>query len=123
MRLCLDELYTPVIAAQLRQLGHDVVSVHDRPALLGTPDAELVTLMTAERRAIATDNVADFLPVVTRLALAGDHHSGLLLTSDSSLPRSRNTIGLFVRTLDRYLHAHTAEDALRDRIEWLRPTS
>lgn len=54
MRLCLDELYTPPIAAQLRQRDHDVISVHDRPGLLGTPDRELQALMTAERRAIVT---------------------------------------------------------------------
>lgn len=51
MRLCLDELYTPLIAARLRELGHDVVSVHDRPALLGTPDPELLTLM-ADRKSV-----------------------------------------------------------------------
>jgi hypothetical protein len=121
MRLCLDELYTPLIAARLRELGHDVVSVHDRPALLGTPDPELLKLMAAEHRAILTDNVADFMAVITGLALAGDEHYGLLLTSDASMPRSRNTVGLFVRTLDHYLRGHTADDALRNRIDWLAP--
>jgi Domain of unknown function (DUF5615) len=123
MRLCLDELYTPLIASQLRGLEHDVVSIHDRPALLGTPDRELVALMFAERRAILTENVADFMPVVSRLALAGEEHYGLLLTSDASMPRSRNTIGLFVRTLDRYLREHPSEEALRNRVDWLRPVT
>jgi hypothetical protein len=121
MSLCLDELYTPLIAARLRELGHDVVSVHDRPPLLGTPDPELLRLMAAEHRAILTDNVADFMAVITGLALAGDDHYGLLLTSDAAMPRSRNTIGLFVRTLDHYLRGRTAEDALRNRIDWLTP--
>jgi hypothetical protein len=123
MRLCLDELYTPLIAAQLRQRDHDVISVHDRPGLLGTPDRELQDLMTAERRAIVTANVADFMILVSRLALADDHHYGLLLTSDAAMPRSRNTVGLYVRSLNRYLRAHPAEDALRDRVDWLHPAA
>jgi hypothetical protein len=123
MRLCLDELYSPLIACQLRGLEHDVMSVHDRPALLGTPDRELVAVMFAERRAILTDNVADFLAVVSRLALAEEEHYGLLLTSHASMPRSRNTVGPFVRTVDRYLREHPSEEALRSRVDWLWPAA
>ena len=121
MKLCLDEPYTPLIAAELRQLGHDVVCVHDRPALHGTPDAELLALMTVERRALLTANVADFVALASRLAAEGTEHYGVLLTSDASMPRSRNTIGAYVHTLDGYLGAHPAEDALRNRVDWLRP--
>ena len=121
MRLCLDELYTPLIAAELRQLGHDAISVHDRPALLGTPDRELLAFMTAERRTILTANVGDFMALVSQLAVEGGDHYGLLLTSDVSMPRSRNTIGLYVRVLDGYLGARPGEDALRNRVDWLRP--
>jgi hypothetical protein len=121
MRLCLDELYTPPIAAELRQLGHDVISVHDRASLLGTPDAELLASMADERRALLTANVADFMALISRLAVDGGQHYGIVLTSDASMPRSRNTIGLWVLTLDGYLGAHGAEDALRNRVDWLRP--
>jgi hypothetical protein len=121
MRLCLDELYTPLIAAELRQLGHDVISVHDRASLLGTPDAELLASMADERRALLTANVADFMALISRLAVDGGQHYGIVLTSDASMPRSRNTIGLWVLTLDGYLGAHRAEDALRNRVDWLRP--
>jgi hypothetical protein len=121
MRLCLDELYTPLIAAQLRELDHDAISVHDRSGLPGTSDRDLLELMVAERRAVLTANVADFMIVVSRLAVEGRDHHGLLLTSDAAMPRSRNTVGLYVRTIDRYLVAHPAEDALRNRVDWLRP--
>ena len=123
MRLCLDELYTPLIAARLRKLDHDVISVHDRSGLLGTPERDLLELMAAERRAIVTANIADFMALVSRLALEGRDHHGLLLTSDAAMPRSRNTIGLYVRTIDRYLIAHPAEDALRNRVGWLAPSA
>jgi len=123
MRLCLDELYTPLIAAQLRDLGHDAVSVHDRSGLLGTPDRELLELMAAERRALVTANVADFMILASRLALEGRDHYGLLLTSDAAMPRSRNTIGLYVRSIDQYLVTHQAEDSLRNGVDWLQPGS
>lgn len=123
MRLCLDELYTPLIAAQLRELDHDAISVHDRSGLLGTPDRELLELMAAEGRALLTANVADFMVLVSRLALEGRDHHGVLLTSDTAMPRSRNTIGLYVRTIDRYLIAHPTEDALRNRVDWLTPAA
>ena len=123
MRLCLDELYTPLIAAQLRELDHDAISVHDRSSLLGTPDRELLELMASEGRALLTANVADFMVLVSRLALEGRDHHGVLLTSDTAMPRSRNTIGLYVRTIDRYLIAHPTEDALRNRVDWLTPAA
>ena len=87
MRLCLDEHYSPSIAAQLRERGHDVISVQDRPALVGLPDRQLVELVADERRAIVTENVGDFVPIVARLALEGRNHSGLVLTSGAALPR------------------------------------
>ena len=117
------QLYTPLIAAQLRELDHDAISVHDRSGLLGTPDRDLFELMAAKGRAIFTANVAGFMVLVSQLALEGRDHHGLLLTSDAAMPRSRNTIGLYVRTIDRYLIAHPTEDALRNHVDWLAPAA
>lgn len=119
MRLALDEQFTPLIAAGLRELGHDVISVHDRPALRGTPDAELLRLTAAEGRALLTNNVADFQPLAMMLAADGEPHAGIVLIADATIPRSRNTTGTFVRALDAYLRAHPADDALLDRVDWL----
>lgn len=54
---------------------------------------------------------------------SGQAHSGLLLTDDRSMPRGRNTIGLFVRVLDEFLEAYPAENALRNQLRWLPLTS
>ncbi|MEA2380302.1 MAG: hypothetical protein QOH72_273 [Solirubrobacteraceae bacterium] len=121
MRLCLDELYSPRIAAELRARGHDAISVHDRPALIGLPDAPLLELMADERRAIVTENAGDFVPIAGRLALEGREHFGLVLTSSAALPRSRNTIGRHVRALDAFLIERPADDALRNQVAWLAP--
>jgi hypothetical protein len=121
MRVCLDELYSPKIAAQLRTRGHDAISVHDRPGLVALPDAQLFERMAAEERAIVTENAIDYVPLARALALEGGSHFGLVLTSSASLPRSRNTIGRFVRALDAFLGERPADDAMRDRVAWLPP--
>jgi hypothetical protein len=119
MRLCLDELYSPRIAAELRNRGHDAISVHDRPALVGLPDAALLDLMVADRRALLTENAGDFVPLAGRLTLEGREHFGLVLTSSAAFPRSRDTIGRLVRALDAFLAERPGEHALRDQIAWL----
>ena len=86
MKLLLDEHYADDIAAQLRAAGHDAVTVCER-ALKGTDDESLLVLAVSEGRALLTNNARDFLPLVGRWAASGDDHCGVLLTSDSSMPR------------------------------------
>ena len=121
MRLCLDEHYSPRIAERLRELGHDVHAVKERPELAAVSDRDLLAAMREERRAVLTENVADFMRLVRELEAAGDSHYGVIFSSPRSLPRSRETIGLFVERLHEFLTARSAEDALRDRIHWLQP--
>jgi hypothetical protein len=121
MRVCLDELYSPKIAAELRSRGHDAISVHDRPGLVALPDAQLFDRMAAEERAIVTENAIDYVPLARALALESQSHFGLVLTSSASLRRSRNTIGRFVRALDAFLVERPADDAMRDQVAWLPP--
>jgi predicted nuclease of predicted toxin-antitoxin system len=119
LRLLLDEMYSPAIARLLRELGHDAISVKDRADLAGTTDADLLSLMSAEDRAIVTNNAVDFVPLLVRLAGDEQDHAGVLLTSDRSLPRSRAPIGRFVELLDRLLRQQSAPDSLRNQVRWL----
>jgi len=121
MRVCLDELYSPKIAAALRAQGHDAISVHDRPGLVALPDAHLLNLMAAEGRAIVTENAIDYVPLARALALESRSHFGLVLTSSAALRRSRTTIGRFARALDAFLGERPADDAMRDQVAWLPP--
>ena len=119
MRLLLDEHLSPQIARRLRSRGHDVQAVVERPELVSLPDRELFARMVAERRAILANNVLDYVKLFNEWLGGGDEHYGLLLFDDRSVPRSRNTIGLFVRVLDELLDAHPAEGALRNQLRWL----
>jgi predicted nuclease of predicted toxin-antitoxin system len=119
LKLLLDEHFPPDIAKRLRQRGHDVVAVCERPDLISAEDEALLALSTTEQRALLTNNVRDFVPIATRWGGEGRSHHGLLLVSDRTLRRSRNTIGAYVRAIHRLLREHPAEDALRDQIRWL----
>ena len=100
MKLLLDEMFSPSIARQLRDRGHDVVAVKERAELVGRSDRELVRGMAGERRAIVTTDADDFGEIAVRFAAAGDEHYGMLFTSDRILPRNKASIPLIVDALE-----------------------
>lgn len=121
MKLLLDELYSPTIAEELRKTGHDVVSVQESDDLRGLDDRELWVRASAEGRALMTESVADFAPLVREAAAQGDRHLGVVFTSPRSMPRGVGTIGLYVDVLDAFLREHPGEEALLDQVAWLGP--
>jgi Domain of unknown function (DUF5615) len=54
-RLLLDEMFSPAIAADLRQLGHEVIAVADRPDLRSKSDEEIFAWASAEKRWLLTE--------------------------------------------------------------------
>ena len=118
MKLALDHRYSTAIATQLRERGFDVAAAIE----LGweTEDDEaLLALCDLERRALVTNNVADFIVIARGWAIEGRRHSGLILTSDASMPRSRQNIGRSVEVLEELLRANPRNDAFTDRVQWL----
>ena len=89
VRLLLDEMFSPAIAAELRQRGHDVIAVADRADLRAKSDEEIFAWASAERRWLLTENVKDFRPIMLRVVSAGSPGCGLLFTSSRAFPRSR----------------------------------
>ncbi len=77
------------IAERLRERGHDVVAVLERPDLVGTPDHEVRATAQRERQAVITENVSDFRPLAHAVVAAGGVHHGLILTSNRQFPRGR----------------------------------
>ncbi len=119
MRLLLDELYSKQIAEQLRARGHDVVSVNERNDLEGLLDEQLFPLMPTEQRAILTENWGDYNRLIQQAAAQGTTHYGVVFSSRQQLPRSRETIGLYVRVLGDFLTRHPADDALLNSSRWI----
>ncbi|MDE3074827.1 MAG: DUF5615 family PIN-like protein [Chloroflexota bacterium] len=64
MRLLLDEMYAPAVAAELRVRGYDVASVHDRAHahLAGASDSDVLAAALREERTLVTENIRDYRP-------------------------------------------------------------
>jgi len=77
--------------------------------------------MQDEHRAIVTENVADFVPLVHETVVTREGHWGVVFSSPRSLLRGTATIGVFVERLDELIRKHAEEDAFRARIHWLPP--
>lgn len=118
MRLALDHHYSPIIARQLRDSGHDAVAAQER-GWQQESDESLLSLCAAEGRSLLTNDVADFAVVARRWAAEGRSYAGLIFTSDASMPRSCDTIRRYVTALDALLSSHPADDALQDGVHWL----
>lgn len=120
MKLLLDEMISPRIARELREIGHDVQAVKkDRPDLVGRSDRELVRLMAAERRVIVTNDIADFQAIHDQLIVTGGEHSGMVFTFDLTMPRTKKSIPQWVEALSGLIAVHSTEDSLRNKVHHL----
>ena len=88
MRLLLDEMHAPAIAAALAGAGFDVVAVAAEPSLRGSPDADLLDHATAAGRALVTENVSDYPVLAASRAVAGEPHAGLIFTNPTRFNRA-----------------------------------
>jgi len=111
VRLLLDEHYSPEIARRLRDLGHDVVAVTERPGLRGRADRVHLAGMSTERRAIVTEDVGDFRPLLAEAMRRGDPTWGLVLVSPRRFPRAGSEVGRLVAALDALLRERPEDDA------------
>ncbi len=118
MRLLLDEHYSPEVCARLRAGGRDAVAVAEL-GIEGIDDRSLLEVAASERRALVTNNVRHFASMAQQWAAAGRDHHGVLFTSDTSMPRGKSSIGLYVEVLTQLMDAETSEDALLNHVRWL----
>lgn len=119
MKLLLDEMFSKVVAEQLRARGHDVVAVTERDDLRGMPDEDVFAWAQEARRGLVTDNHRDFAPLSRRWLASGREHCGLILTSNRRFPRGQaSTTGKLVTALDKLLLSVESEAEL-GRVYWL----
>lgn len=117
MKLLLDEMISPKIARELRSKSLDVQAIKgDRPDLEAAADREIVRRIAAEQRALVTNDVLDFQMIHNQMLTAGEEHYGLIFTSDSTMPRNKASIPLWVRALGKILKEHPTNDAGRNRV-------
>ena len=87
MRLLLDEMHAPAVAAALTEAGFDVVATAADPSLR-SPDADLLDHASATGRALVTENVGDFSLLAATRAVDGEPHAGLILTNPARFNRA-----------------------------------
>lgn len=112
VRLLLDEMYPPTLAGVLHDKGHDVLGVAASAELVGSDDATILDVATADGRCLVTENVRDFAMLVRHTS-----HAGVLFVHARRWPRTR--AGL--RTLVEALHNAVSEGHLPGPgdIRWL----
>jgi Domain of unknown function (DUF5615) len=119
LRLLLDEMYPASVAEGLRGRGHDAVAVVERPELRNVPDPELFTAAQAERRAVVTENLADFVAIANDCDGLGMPHHGIVFVHPRRYPRARqSTIGAMVTALAELAERTTDEQPTSLR-HWL----
>lgn len=111
MKLLLDEHFSPEIARQLRDLGHDVIAVKERGELIARSDHLHFASMHQQQRAIVTQDLADFRPLLEQAMRAGENTYGLICVP-SRVSLRREAIGQIVAALDRLLRDNPDEDAV-----------
>jgi predicted nuclease of predicted toxin-antitoxin system len=113
VRLLLDEHFSPAIARQLRERGHDVVAVKEQLDLVARADRLQFAVAANQRRAIVTQDIADFRPLFAQAMRAGSKTYGLVCVP-ASFPLSRAAIGSVVRALHELLVGYPGDEKLAE---------
>jgi predicted nuclease of predicted toxin-antitoxin system len=124
VKLLLDEHFSPEIARQLRAHGHDVIAVKEHPELIGRSDRVHFASIPQQRRAIVTQDLGDFRPLLAEAMRSGTKTYGLVCVP-ARVSLSRRTIGQVVESLAQLLQLHPGDEDLIDRGGeiWLRDRS
>jgi predicted nuclease of predicted toxin-antitoxin system len=119
VRLLLDEMFSPKIATELVERGHDVVAVAADPGLVGLPDEQVLEWATGQGRCLVTENVKDYEVLRRAAAAQGRTHTGLLYSGPRRFPRGRRFVGALVVALDKAIAAGQLPGP--DEVGWLAP--
>lgn len=118
-RLLLDEMFSPKVAAALRDRGHSVTAITERLDLRAMSDPEVFAWAAAERMWLVTENVKDFRPILLQGMQAGAAAACLLFTSSRTFPRSRLNPGKLIEALHAWLVTGPPPPPINE--DWLQP--
>lgn len=114
MKVLVDEMYPPTVAAALRAVGIDATTVAEL-RLAGASDPEVFGAAVAGGYCVLTENVGDFARIAAEHSTGGGHHYGLLIALSSRF--SRRPAGL--QPLVSAIQA-AAGQRIEDRVIYLR---
>jgi predicted nuclease of predicted toxin-antitoxin system len=97
VRFLIDEMFSPDVAEQLRDAGHDAMHVSELSMQAAT-DGDLLTLATAQARTVVTENASDFLPLLDARIAAGMTVTPVVIALKSNLPRGSGAMSRALAT-------------------------
>jgi len=109
-KIYLNENPSWKIAKALREYGYDVVSSHEIGMNAEEDDVQF-DFAASEKRAVVTNNFADFVKLCDEYLSSGKEHYGVIFTT-------KYTSGEIVRRLRNLLKNMTAEQ-IKNQIRWL----
>jgi hypothetical protein len=113
-------MYTPVIAEQLRDRGHDVDAVLEHDDLIGLPDSDQFATAQHHERTFVTEDVSDYMPLHVQYSSAGQPHHGLVFTTNAKFPRGApGAIGALVIALDAMIADPPSLEPADGWVYWL----
>ena len=119
MRLLLDEMLSPDIAAQLRSRGHDVQALAEYPSHPALTDEEVTERAREEQRVVATNNVRDFRRLHAAAILpGGSGHYGVVFMP-GQYRRTKADTGRIIAALEAKLAAYPGDTDLASAETWL----
>ena len=119
MKLLLDEMFSPLVAAGLRARGHDAVAIKERDEWQSLSDPEVVVLARNEQRAVVTTNLRDFRPLHTELVTpGGEGHAGMVFVP-TSFRLTRDATGQIVAALEIRLAEYPGDGDLANGETWI----
>jgi hypothetical protein len=119
LKLLLDEMFSPLVAAALRARGHDAVAIKERDEWQSLADADVVARARTEQRAVVTANLRDFRPLHAELVAAGgEGHAGMVFVP-TSFRLTRAATGMLVAALETRLAEYPGDEDLANGETWI----
>jgi hypothetical protein len=119
LKLLLDEMFSPPVAAELRARGHDAVAIKERVEWQSLSDPEVVALARTQQRAVVTANLRDFRPLHAELvARGGEGHAGMVFVP-TSFRLTRAATGQIVESLETRLAEYPGDADLANGETWI----
>jgi uncharacterized protein DUF5615 len=119
LKLLLDEMFSPLVAAELRGRGHDVVAIKERDEWQSLSDPDVLAVARTEQRAVVTANLRDFRPLHVELVAArGEGHAGMVFVP-ASFRLTRAATGQIVAALEARLAEYPGDEDLANGETWI----
>jgi hypothetical protein len=119
LKLLLDEMFSPLVAAELRAREHDVVAIKERDEWQSLSDPDVVAVARTEQRAVVTANLRDFRPLHAELVAAGgEGHAGMVFVP-ASFRLTRAATGRIVAALEMRLAEYPGDEDLANGETWI----